>query len=349
MHGPLRGWMADEHDRRARAAREGGCFRRMDDDGRHTTSLQSRRRDRYILPAPRGLESAGRTRPHRDGRTQGLHGRGRNRRPALSSPRTKGSHAPDRRSVPLGRISRSFSELRTGQAPLLRSGHSRGSTGLVQQTPRVADEHDRRARAAREGGCFRRMDDDGRHATGLQSRPARSSTFCLLPGVWDRLDVPDLIAMAAPRACMVVGGTRRPAAFPPLGRPRRKPRARSPNALDWAGSADRFRSYAPAKPHCYDRDIQEEALGWFNKHLKAGKESLVRDNHHEENENGRCCYEGSSAKHRRLNTQPGAGCRRSASTVSGNRAGLTLRSDSPRSIGQPMRPTRARAADRMDG
>ena len=41
-------------------------------------------------------------------------------------------------------------------------------------------------------------------------------TFCLLPGVWNRLDVPDLIAMAAPRACMVVGGTE-DLLFPPLG------------------------------------------------------------------------------------------------------------------------------------
>ena len=41
-------------------------------------------------------------------------------------------------------------------------------------------------------------------------------------------------------------------------------------AFDWAGSPERFRSYAPAKPHCYDQDIQEEALAWFDKHLKAG-------------------------------------------------------------------------------
>ena len=32
-------------------------------------------------------------------------------------------------------------------------------------------------------------------------------TFCLLPGVWNRLDIPDLISMGAPKACMVVSGT----------------------------------------------------------------------------------------------------------------------------------------------
>jgi hypothetical protein len=93
-------------------------------------------------------------------------------------------------------------------------------------------------------------------------------TFCLLPGVWNRLDVPDLIAMAAPRACMVVGGTE-DLLFPPLGQ--KEATRQIAEAFDWAGSPDRFQSYAPAKPHCYDRDIQEEALAWFNKHLKAGE------------------------------------------------------------------------------
>jgi dienelactone hydrolase len=94
-------------------------------------------------------------------------------------------------------------------------------------------------------------------------------TFCLLPGVWNRLDVPDLIAMAAPRACMVVGGSE-DRLFPPLGQ--REASRQIAEAFHWAGVPDRFRSYAPAKPHCYDEDIQEEALAWFNKHLKAGKE-----------------------------------------------------------------------------
>ena len=83
------------------------------------------------------------------------------------------------------------------------------------------------------------------------------------------LDVPDLIAMAAPRACMVVGGTE-DLLFPPLGQ--KEATRQIAEAFRWAGSPELFRSYAPAKPHCYDRDIQEEALDWFNKHLKAGKE-----------------------------------------------------------------------------
>ena len=131
----------------------------------------------------------------------------------------------------------------------------------------MANEHDRRTRAAREGGCFCRMDDHGRHATSLQSR-RRNRDICLLPGVWNRLDVPDLIAMAAPKACMVVGGTE-DLLFPPLGQ--KEATRQFTEAFNWAGMPGLFRSYAPAKPHCYDQDIQEEALAWFNKHLKAGK------------------------------------------------------------------------------
>jgi dienelactone hydrolase len=91
-------------------------------------------------------------------------------------------------------------------------------------------------------------------------------TFCLLPGVWTRLDVPDLISMAAPMACMVVSMTEDPL-FPPLGQ--REAARQITDAFSWAGSPHRFRSYTPAKPHCYDEEVQEQALNWFNQHLKA--------------------------------------------------------------------------------
>lgn len=90
-------------------------------------------------------------------------------------------------------------------------------------------------------------------------------TFCLLPGVWNRIDIPDLIAMAAPKAVMVVSGTK-DTLFPPLGQ---KEAARQiAEAYAWAGSPNRFREYAPAKEHCYDAEIQSEALAWLNTHLK---------------------------------------------------------------------------------
>lgn len=85
-------------------------------------------------------------------------------------------------------------------------------------------------------------------------------TFCLLPGVWNRMDVPDLIAMAAPKACMVVVGTQ-DVLFPHRGR--REAMNRIQQAYRWAGCPDRVKCHTPDKIHCYDTDIQEEALHWF--------------------------------------------------------------------------------------
>ncbi len=90
-------------------------------------------------------------------------------------------------------------------------------------------------------------------------------TFCLLPGVWNRIDIPDLMAMAAPKAVMVVSGTEDPL-FPPMGQ--RDAARQIADAFSWAGCPERFRNYAPQKPHCYDAEIQAEALAWFDKHLK---------------------------------------------------------------------------------
>ena len=90
-------------------------------------------------------------------------------------------------------------------------------------------------------------------------------TFALLPGVLNRMDIPDFIAMAAPKAVMVVSGTR-DALFPPLGQ--REAARQIADAYAWAGVPDRFRNFAPDKTHCYDADIQAEALAWFDRHLK---------------------------------------------------------------------------------
>lgn len=90
-------------------------------------------------------------------------------------------------------------------------------------------------------------------------------TFCLLPGVWNRIDIPDLMAMAAPKAVMVVSGTE-DRLFPPMGQ--REAARQIEAAFTWAGCPERFRNYAPPKPHCYDAEIQTEALAWFDQHLK---------------------------------------------------------------------------------
>lgn len=98
-------------------------------------------------------------------------------------------------------------------------------------------------------------------------------TFNLLPGVWNRIDVPDLIAMAAPKAVMVVGGTK-DILFPPLGQ--NEAARQIADAYSWAGVKERFRFFAPEKEHCYDADIQEEALKWFDLHLKSAQ---TKDRH----------------------------------------------------------------------
>lgn len=90
-------------------------------------------------------------------------------------------------------------------------------------------------------------------------------TFCLLPGVWDRIDIPDLIAMAAPKFVMVVSGTK-DLLFPPLGQ--NEAAQQIADAYSWAGHANRFRNYAPDKEHCYDAEVQAEALLWLDQHLK---------------------------------------------------------------------------------
>lgn len=90
-------------------------------------------------------------------------------------------------------------------------------------------------------------------------------TFCLLPGVWDRIDIPDLAIMAAPNATMVIGNSE-DLLFPPEGQ---QEAARQIAAgFEWAGCPEKFSHNNRAKPHCYDADLQRDAVAWFDAHLK---------------------------------------------------------------------------------
>lgn len=92
-------------------------------------------------------------------------------------------------------------------------------------------------------------------------------TFCLLPGVWDRLDVPDLTLMGAPGHHLVVSCSEDPL-FPPEAQ---QEAARQISAgYAWAGCPDHCGHYQPPKPHCYDLEIQAAVLAWFDEHLKGG-------------------------------------------------------------------------------
>lgn len=90
-------------------------------------------------------------------------------------------------------------------------------------------------------------------------------TFNLLPGVWDRMDIPDLIALGAPKAVMVVVG-REDLLVPMEGAEAANRQMRS--AYEWAGTPEKFRAYNPVKGHCIDTEIREEAMKWLDAHLK---------------------------------------------------------------------------------
>lgn len=91
-------------------------------------------------------------------------------------------------------------------------------------------------------------------------------TFCLLPGVWQELDVPDLIAMSASCASMVVVGEQ-DNLFPTEGVDEAGRQIAA--AYTWAGCPERFRMWRPSKIHCYDADVQREAITWLDRWLKA--------------------------------------------------------------------------------
>ena len=91
--------------------------------------------------------------------------------------------------------------------------------------------------------------------------------FALLPGVWDRLDVPDLPIMSAPCASMVISGAK-DIMFPVEGQQEAARQIRA--GYEWAGCPARFKHVNPPKPHCYDVELQKEAIAWFDRHLKPG-------------------------------------------------------------------------------
>ena len=90
--------------------------------------------------------------------------------------------------------------------------------------------------------------------------------FCMLPGVWDRLDIPDLIVMAAPNAAMVISNSQ-DRLFPPEGQLEAERQIRL--GYEWAGCPERFSHVHLPKPHCYDADLQQAAFEWFGLHLRS--------------------------------------------------------------------------------
>ena len=92
-------------------------------------------------------------------------------------------------------------------------------------------------------------------------------TFCLLPGVWDRLDVPDLTILTAPNASMVVSNSE-DLLFPQEAQQEADRQTRLGYA--WAGCPEQYAFYNPVKLHCYDAEVQQEALAWVDRHRRVG-------------------------------------------------------------------------------
>jgi dienelactone hydrolase len=88
--------------------------------------------------------------------------------------------------------------------------------------------------------------------------------FAMTPGLWDRLDIPDLTIMAAPGANLVISPIE-DHLFPPEGQREAERQIRA--GYEWAGIPDKFSFFAPPAPHCYNAEMQEEAKAWFGKHL----------------------------------------------------------------------------------
>lgn len=90
-------------------------------------------------------------------------------------------------------------------------------------------------------------------------------TFCQLPGLWQRMDLPDISLMGAPAAAMIISG-QDDTLFAPEGM---EEAARQVQVgFDWAGVPERFRFHYPKKPHSFDLDNQNEAWAWFDRWLK---------------------------------------------------------------------------------
>lgn len=92
-------------------------------------------------------------------------------------------------------------------------------------------------------------------------------TFCMLPGLWQQLDVPDFSVMAAPNATMVVSGVD-DILFPHEGQATSAKHIA--DGFAWAGCPGQVRYFNPKKPHLFDADVQEAVFEWFGSRLRAG-------------------------------------------------------------------------------
>ncbi|MHC4872701.1 MAG: dienelactone hydrolase family protein [Planctomycetota bacterium] len=88
--------------------------------------------------------------------------------------------------------------------------------------------------------------------------------FAMIPGVFSRMDVPDLAVLAAPGAAMVLNASKDDHFTPESQRYADKI---AKKGYKWAGVPDKYQGMFYEEPHCYCQDMQNDAIAWLKKHL----------------------------------------------------------------------------------
>lgn len=86
----------------------------------------------------------------------------------------------------------------------------------------------------------------------------------LIPGLYNRLDYPDLASVAAPTALMVISGVQ-DALFEPKGMQAAHDKIAA--VYKKAGAAEKFKSVVEDRPHEFNRERQNDAWAWFDRWL----------------------------------------------------------------------------------
>lgn len=88
----------------------------------------------------------------------------------------------------------------------------------------------------------------------------------LVPGLWRRMDLPDVALLAAPQAKLIICGQDDPL-FAPEAMEEAAGVVRDGYA--WAGASGSFQFFFPTKPHCFDAECQDVAWTFLERSLKS--------------------------------------------------------------------------------
>ena len=105
----------------------------------------------------------------------------------------------------------------------------------------------------------------------LQARHVINTTGFtkLLPGLYRRLDMPDVVSLAAPRALLNINGSQD--RLFPIEEGIKPAYGTLETIYAKLGAADRFRGHLYDSPHEFNRAMQDEAWAWLKKWLQVPK------------------------------------------------------------------------------